>query len=70
MKTLKSFLTSIAFSLAGVAVHTNAATENQRNSSGVCFQSTPLGSRKALPEAGRDGAASDSLEAPIERAQG
>lgn len=62
MKTLKSFLTSIAFSLAGVAVHTNAATENHRNSSGVCFQLTPLGSRKALPEAGRDASVREPLE--------
>ncbi|BAN48783.1 hypothetical protein [Metapseudomonas resinovorans] len=51
MKNLKSLLTSLAFSLAGIAVHTNAATENHRGSSGICFQSTPLGSRKTLPQA-------------------
>ncbi len=69
MKTLKSFLTSIAFSLAGVAVHTNAATENHRNSSGVCFQLTPLGSRKALPESGRDDSTSEPLEVSALHAQ-
>lgn len=70
MKTLKSFLTSIAFSLAGVAVHTNAATENLRNSSGVCFQLTPLGSRKALPEAGRDVSAGEPVEESARGSQG
>ncbi len=70
MKTLKSVLSSIAFSLAGVAVHTNAATENHRNSSGVCFQLTPLGSRKALPESDRGDYASGPLEVSVQRAQG
>jgi hypothetical protein len=59
MKTLKSLLTSIAFSLAGVAVHSNAATENHRNSSGVCFQTTPLGSKKVTPQSAETGSSGD-----------
>ncbi|WP_457789871.1 hypothetical protein [Pseudomonas sp. PL-6] len=42
MMALKNLLTSVVFSLAGVAVHSNAASENHRNSSGVCFQTTPI----------------------------
>lgn len=59
MKTLKSLLASIAFSLAGVAVHSNAATENHRNSSGVCFQTTPLGGKKVAPKSAEAGASGD-----------
>ncbi|QEY63196.1 hypothetical protein FXN65_14455 [Metapseudomonas lalkuanensis] len=62
MRTLKSLLTSIAFSLAGVAVHSNAATENHRNSSGVCFQTTPLGSKKVSPQSAEAGASGDPLD--------
>ncbi|WP_044874403.1 hypothetical protein [Pseudomonas sp. LFM046] len=54
MKTLKSLLTSIAFSLAGVAVHTNAATENLRGQSGVCFQLTPLGNKRAASQSAQE----------------
>ena len=42
MQTLKSFLTALAFSLAGVAVHANAATERSTCGSAACFQLTPL----------------------------
>lgn len=59
MKPLKSLLTSIAFALAGVAVHGNAATENHRNSSGICFQTTPLDRKKASAQ-WRAAGASDS----------
>ncbi|MFW0754951.1 hypothetical protein ACN1C3_09365 [Pseudomonas sp. H11T01] len=55
MKNVKSFLTAIVFSLAGVAVHANAATENHRCESGICFQLTPLAGRGALPVLAADG---------------
>jgi len=42
MKNLKSFLTAVAFSLAGVAVHANAAMERSTCSNAACFQLTPL----------------------------
>ncbi|WP_271407533.1 hypothetical protein [Pseudomonas sp. Q1-7] len=56
MKTLKSLLASIAFSLAGVAVHTNAASENLRGERGLCFQLTPVGTRRVAPPSPADGA--------------
>lgn len=62
MKTLKNLLTSLVFSLAGVAVHSNAATENHRNSSGVCFQTTPLSSRKVSSRSAEAGADCDPLD--------
>lgn len=55
MKNLKSFLTAIVFSLAGVAVHANAASENHRCESGICFQLTPLAGKGALPALAEDG---------------
>ena len=55
MKNLKSYLTSIVFSLAGAAVHANAATENHRGNSGICFQLTPLAGRGALPVLAENG---------------
>ncbi|AOE85228.1 hypothetical protein [Pseudomonas sp. TCU-HL1] len=61
IKNLKSFLTSIAFSLTGIAVHANAATENHRSASGICFQLTPLGSKRALPQSAQEGSSSDPL---------
>ncbi|MDB6144997.1 MAG: hypothetical protein JWP80_4041 [Pseudomonas sp.] len=42
MKTLKSLLTAVAFSLTGAAAHANAATEKSTCGSGICFQLTPL----------------------------
>ncbi|NWA28197.1 hypothetical protein HX882_21220 [Pseudomonas gingeri] len=42
MNHVKNYLTAIAFSLAGVAVHANAATERHDCDSGVCFQLAPL----------------------------
>ncbi|MNF44460.1 hypothetical protein D3C85_781610 [compost metagenome] len=62
MKNLKSFLTSIAFALAGVAVHTNAASENRRGESGICFQQTPLGRKSDLPRSAEEGAGSAPLD--------
>ncbi|MNZ13684.1 hypothetical protein D3C78_305900 [compost metagenome] len=54
MKKLKSLLTSVAFALAGIAVHANAASENRRGESGICFQQTPLGRKSDSPPAGED----------------
>jgi hypothetical protein len=42
MKNLKSYLTAAIFSLAGAAVHANAATEKKSCGSGICFQLTPV----------------------------
>lgn len=55
MMNLKSFLTSIAFSLAGIAVHANAASENHRCERGICFQLTPVAGKGALPVLAEDG---------------
>ncbi|WP_338525136.1 hypothetical protein NUH87_05715 [Pseudomonas batumici] len=63
MNHVKSCLTAIVFSLAGVAVHANAAAESRHCDSGVCFQLAPLaedGSRHApqeryLEASGQDG---------------
>lgn len=41
MKNVKCLLTAVFFALAGVAVHANAAPEQHRCTSGVCFQLTP-----------------------------
>lgn len=60
MKKLKSLLTSVAFSLAGVAVHTNAATENHRNACGVCFQLTPVGTRRTQTSPPAEGTGNDA----------
>jgi hypothetical protein len=62
MKNLKSFLTSIAFALAGIAVHANAASENRRGESGICFQQTPLGRKGDLPRSAEKGLGSDPLD--------
>lgn len=66
MKNLKSYLTSIVFSLAGAAVHANAATENHRGNSGICFQLTPLAGRGALPALAENGFSRTSLGMQLE----
>lgn len=55
MKNLKTYLCALTFSLAGVAVHANAASENQRGDSGICFQLTPLAGKGALPSLTENG---------------
>lgn len=55
MKNLKTYLFALTFSLAGVAVHANAASENQRGDSGICFQLTPLAGKGALPSLTENG---------------
>ncbi|MCY1378487.1 hypothetical protein D9M69_661270 [compost metagenome] len=62
MKNLKSLLTSIAFALAGIAVHANAATESRRGESGICFQQTPPGRKNDLPRPAEEGSGSDPLD--------
>ena len=55
MKTLKNLLTALVFSLAGAAVHANAASENHRCESGICFQLTPLAGKGTLRLLAEDG---------------
>ncbi|MBD9504191.1 hypothetical protein M2D07_023275 [Pseudomonas sp. BGr12] len=55
MKNLKTFLTAVAFSFAGVAVHANAAAEASCSHSAVCFQLTPLADKSAAPQLAEDG---------------
>lgn len=55
MTNAKSLLTAIVFSLAGVAVHANAASENHRGDTGICFQLTPLAGKSALPALAENG---------------
>lgn len=59
MKKLKSLLTSAAFALAGIAVHANAASENRRGESGICFQQTPLGRKSDSPPPAGEGSSND-----------
>ncbi|MDH0289892.1 hypothetical protein N7414_12265 [Pseudomonas sp. GD04087] len=54
MKNLKTFVTAVAFSLAGVAVHANA-TEASCAHAAACFQLTPLAERSVTPELAEDG---------------
>jgi hypothetical protein len=42
MNNVSRFLTAIAFSLAGVATHANAAVEQHSCHSSTCFQLTPV----------------------------
>ncbi|WP_456024679.1 hypothetical protein [Pseudomonas protegens] len=42
MNNVSRFFTAVAFSLAGVAAHANAAVEQHSCQSGSCFQLTPL----------------------------
>lgn len=42
MNNVLRFFTAVAFSLAGVAAHANAAVEQHSCHSGSCFQLTPL----------------------------
>lgn len=54
MKNLKTFVTAVVFSLAGVAVHANAAAE-AGCSGAVCFQLTPLADKNTVPQLAEDG---------------
>lgn len=42
MNNVTRYLTAIAFSLAGVAAHANAAVEQGACTSSTCFQLTPV----------------------------
>lgn len=67
MKTLKTCLLALTFTLAGVAVHANAASENQRGDSGICFQLTPLAGKGALPSLTENGSSRTPLGQQLER---
>lgn len=54
MNTLKTVVTAIAFSLAGLAVHASAAEVNCSHDA-VCFQLTPLSEKTAIPQLAEDG---------------
>lgn len=69
MKSLNSFLTAVAFSLAGVAVHANAASENQRGESGICFQLTPLAGKGSQPTLSENGASRTPLGQQLDQQQ-
>lgn len=55
MTNAKSYLITIVFALAGVAVHANAASENHRCETGICFQLSPLAGKGVLPTLAEDG---------------
>lgn len=55
MKNLKTFVTAIAFSLAGMAAHANAATEASCSHASACFQLTPLADSRVAPQLAEDG---------------
>ena len=55
MIPLKSYLTAVAFALAGSAVHANAAAEKEHCGSGVCFQLTPLAKKGESPAVAENG---------------
>jgi hypothetical protein len=55
MKNLKTFVTAVAFSFAGVAMHANAAAEASCAQGAVCFQLTPLADKSAAPQLAEDG---------------
>ncbi|MCP1625259.1 hypothetical protein [Pseudomonas nitroreducens] len=55
MKNLKTFVTAVAFSLAGVAVHANAASEASCTHGAACFQLTPLAEKGVAPQLAEDG---------------
>ncbi|QXI25976.1 hypothetical protein [Pseudomonas vanderleydeniana] len=49
MNHVKTYLSAIAFSLAGAAVHADAATEKRQCPDGHCFQLTPVGEQQKTP---------------------
>lgn len=67
MKNLKFYLTALAISLGGVAVHANAASENHRGDSGPCYQLTPLAGKGALGAQAENGFSRTTLASHLER---
>ncbi|MFS2124132.1 hypothetical protein [Pseudomonas sp. Pseusp97] len=55
MKNLKTIVTAVVFSLAGVAVHANAAAEAGCSHGAACFQLTPLADKSEAPQLAEDG---------------
>ena len=56
MNNVSRFLTAIAFSLAGVAAHANAAVEQHSCHSSTCFQLTPVAKQGSYALIAADGA--------------
>ncbi|WP_017906525.1 hypothetical protein [Pseudomonas asplenii] len=56
MNHVRTYLSAIAFSLAGVAVHADAATEKRQCRDGQCFQLTPVGAQQKAPLLSENGA--------------
>ncbi|WP_296269724.1 hypothetical protein [Pseudomonas sp. UBA6323] len=67
MKNLKIYLSAFALSLAGVAVHANAASENHRGDSGLCFQLIPLAGKGANRAQAENGFSRTQLGMQLER---
>ncbi|MFJ3264189.1 hypothetical protein ACIPK7_28380 [Pseudomonas sp. NPDC086581] len=61
MKNLKTFVTAVAFSLAGIAVHANAAAETSCAHGAVCFQLTPPADKNLAPQLAEDGSSRTPL---------
>ncbi|KQV17648.1 hypothetical protein ASC74_22780 [Pseudomonas sp. Root329] len=55
MNNVTRFLTAIAFSTAGAAVHANAAVEQKSCGSATCFQLTPVGEKGGSAFLAEDG---------------
>ncbi|WP_419735852.1 hypothetical protein [Pseudomonas sp. COR18] len=55
MNHVRTYLSAIAFSLAGAAVHADAATEKRQCPDGQCFQLTPVGEQQTAPLLGENG---------------
>lgn len=55
MKSTKNLLVAIAISLAGVAVHANAASGIQHCDAGACMQSAPLAAKGELQNLAENG---------------
>lgn len=67
MNNMKRFLTAAAFAFAGVAVHANAASENHRGDTGICFQLTPLAGKGEVPSLSENGASRTPQGQQLER---
>jgi len=67
MNNLKIYLTALALSLAGVTVHVNAASENHRGDSGLCYQLIPLAGKGAVRTQAENGFSRTPLGPQVER---
>jgi hypothetical protein len=69
MKNLKTLVTAVFFSLAGVAVHANAATEASCSQGAVCFQLSPLAEKSTAPQLAEDGSSRTPLGMRLDSAE-